>query len=132
MQNRYLHVRLPHRGPFYFAFGVGLIFAFWLGKIDAPLPILLPLGGFLAAIFWFAFRDTPSGLEISNGEWRVFVGRQSWKVPLVDIAAVRLRPGGGLSLKMRDGRETEFPAMLKPDPGRLRKELAERGIAFEA
>ncbi len=131
MQTRYLHLRLPKRGPYYFAFGVGLIFAFWLGKLDAPFLTMLPLGGFLAAIFWFAFRDTPSGMEISGGEWRFFVGRQSWVVPLGDISSVRLRRDAAPALTFRNGRVQNLPRDLQPDPIRLRQELVGRGISVE-
>lgn len=131
----YRHMSIPRRGRFYFAFGVGLIFAYWLSQVEAGLPFVLGLCFFLSAIIWFAFRDPPAGMEIRGGEWRFFVGHRHWTVPLRDVASVRLSRHEGrnrLVLRFRDGHVDTLPPALVPEPETLGRALAQRGIPLEA
>ncbi len=135
MAVRFRQLNIPRRGRYYFAFGVGLLFVYWLAIAQGPL---LAIGGvcfFLSTVIWLAFRDPPAGMEIAEGEWRFFIGRRHWSVPLRDIARVRIRRGasrpGVLSLTFKDGRTDDLPEVLWADPERLTPVLAGRGIAVE-
>ncbi len=128
----YIHLNIPRRGRFYFAFGVGLIFWQTLRYGEAPLAAVFGICFFLATVVWLAFRQKPAGMEIRDGRWRFFVGHRQWSVALRDVAAVRVTGENALELELRDGQTDVLPTELSPEIEPLRRELARQGIPLEA
>ena len=136
MQKVYSQLQLPRRGVFYFAFAVGMIFAYALSLQQAAFPVLLAIGAFLAVVVWLAFRKPATGMEITAVEWRFFVGDTRWRVPLDDIASVSVIRWDGrppaVALTFTSGRTDILPQGVVSDPDRLAEELARRGIRVVA
>lgn len=135
MQPHFFHVRRPRRVPFYLAAASAILLWYLLRQAGSPPYVFAGLGLFMAAMLGLALNSAAAGMEIRDGRWTFFVGRQSWSVSLGEVGAVRVlgarhRPRG-LSLRLRDGRTLSLPAVLTPDLRALEYALAWRGIPVE-
>ncbi len=135
MQPHYLYLHIPRRGLLYISIGVWLMVIYTLARGGVSPVIIALICAFLILSSWRALRDRPAGMEIADGEWRFFVGKRRWSVPLGQIDAVRVlgtrEAPAGLALKLRDGEVQVLPAVLAPRIGPLARELDRRGIPIE-
>jgi hypothetical protein len=130
----YQHLKIPRREPYYLAIGLALVCVHLARGADTPAALLAVtfLSLFVALMMWRAFRHPPAGMEIAEGEWRIFRGHSQWSVPLREISAVRVmiqRDAPALLALVLKGGRTEFlPPELRPAIGPLAAHLARFGI----